>query len=187
MKLVDTFNRTLSIWFAKHGITNLHFVEGEEFCYYPEEKAVQWGMLLNDEQENMFAQFMYEYGLKREVSPFIISLLHEVGHYMTLHQFNEADINLDYAAKQVKADATNGIDITTNYWYWELPTEFAANMWAIEWIENHPVELQELHNLCEEHCDRIFSDTEILVQVMEWRLNMEFGGEYYPLIINEED
>ena len=187
MKLVDTFNRVLSIWFAKHGITNLHFVEGEEFCYYPEEKAVQWGMLLNDEQENMFAQFMYEYGLKREVNPFVISLLHEVGHYMTLHQFGDETVMWDTAQKQIISGSDLPATISTHYHYWELDTEFAANMWAIEWIENHPIEFQELHNLCEEHCNRIFADTEILVQVMEWRLNIEFGGEYYPLTINEED
>lgn len=187
MKLVSNFNRALSIWFARHGISNLEFTEGEDFCYYPETHAVQWGMLLNDEQENMYAQFMYEYGLKREVNPFVISLLHEVGHFMTIHQLGEETVQFDHVAKEIAAGAATEVDINSHYWYWELDTEFAANMWAIEWVRNHPAELQELHNLCEEYCNEIFSNTEIMVQVIEWRLNVEFGGEYYPLTINEED
>lgn len=187
MKLVDSFNRALSMWFAKHGMPNIHFVEGEEFCYYPEWHAVQWGIFMNNEQENMFAQFMYEYGLKENINPFVISLLHEVGHYMTLHQFNEVDVNLDHAAKQVAAGAANGITIDTHYWYWELPTEFAANMWAIEWANTHPTELQELHHFCEERITEMFNKPEIVAQVMGWKLKMELGEEYEPLCIDEED
>ena len=187
MKLVSNFNRALSIWFARHGISNLEFTEGEEFCYYPEAHAVQWGMLLNDEQENMYAQFMYEYGLEREVNPFVISLLHEVGHFMTIHQLGEETVQFDYVAKEIAAGAATEVDINSHYWYWELDTEFAANMWAIEWVKNHPAELQELNDLCEKHCEVIFCNAEIMAQIVMWQLNMEFGGEYYPLTIDEEE
>ena len=187
MKLVDTFNRTLSIWFAKHGISNLEFTEGEDFCYYSEKYVVQWGMLLNDEQENMYAQFMYEYGLECEVNPFVISLLHEVGHFMTLHMIKDEIVVWDALEKHLMAGADTPITINSHYHYWELDTEFAANMWVIEWVKNHPAELQELRNLCEEYCNEIFSNTEVMVQIIEWQLNIEFGGEYYPLTINEED
>lgn len=185
MKLVNNFNRALSIWFAEHGITNLLFVEGEEFCYYPEAHAVQWGMLLNDEQENMYTQFMYEYGLEREVNPFLISLLHEVGHYMTIHRLDSETVLWERVEKHVIANSNLPVTINTLYHYWELSTEFAANMWAIEWINSHPIELLELHKLCEEYCNKIFSNNDILAQIMLWRLNMEFGGKYAPLSIKE--
>lgn len=187
MKLVASFNRALSIWFNNHGISNLHFVEGEDFCYYPETHAVQWGMLLNDEQEKMYAQFMYEYGLKREVNPFVISLLHEVGHYMTIHQLDEDVVMFERVAKQLRAETVEDATYDLHCWYWELETEFSANMWAIEWIENHPAEFEELNRLCEEYGVQIFNNTEIMTQVIMWQLAMQFGEEYYPLTINEEE
>ena len=85
MGLVHDFNKELSLWFNAHGITNLEFVEGEDFCYYHNQHVVQWGMFETPRLDANFRQFFHEYGLEDDdIHIFMLSLLHEVGHYMTL-------------------------------------------------------------------------------------------------------
>ena len=183
MKLISEFNKSLSLWFNAHGITNLEFVEGEDFCYYPSLHTVQWGMLTAEKTDNNFRQFFHEYGARGIDNTFIISLLHEVGHYMTIHYFDQIDLENDAVAKDNRlSDGT----IDTNYWYWELPIEIAANMWAINWMNEHPAETQELYELCAESFEKIMSDEDILEQITDWQTAVE-SGEYEPLYIYEED
>lgn len=183
MGLVSNFNKELSLWFNAHGISNLEFVEGEDFCYYPDEHIVQWGMFDSPNVDNNFQQFFYEYGLNKEYkNPFFISLLHEVAHAMTLPAFSDNEKSGDIIAKQITISEHT---IESNYWYWELPTEFAANIWAINWINNNPILAEELYNICMEYLSKIFEDIEILSQLRDWTEEL-FEGNYSPLCIVEE-
>ncbi len=185
MGLVHAFNKELSLWFNAHNITNLEFVEGEDFCYYHNQHVVQWGMFDTPRVDANFKQFFYEYGLNYDdVHIFFLSLLHEVGHYMTLHHFSNEIYNQDIAAKQSRiSDGT----IDTDYWYWELPTEFAANMWAITWMNENPDLMAELYELCMSHLYDIFNNESILEQLADWKYDMENGEDYYELVIEEDD
>lgn len=185
MGRVHNFNKELSLWFNAHGITNLEFVEGEDFCYYPEEHVVQWGCFDTPNTDNHFQQFFHEYGLEYdEVHNFFLSLLHEVGHYMTLHYFSEEERASNIVAKQSHiSDRT----IETNYWYWELPTEFEANLWAINFMNENPDLVAELYDLCMAHLYEIFNDENIVSQMASWKYDMEHGEEYYELVIEEDD
>lgn len=185
MGRVHNFNKELSLWFNAHGITNLEFVEGEDFCYYHNQHVVQWGMFDTPRVDANFKQFFYEYGLKYDdVHVFFLSLLHEVGHYMTLHQFSDEVRDGDSAAKENRvSDGT----IDTDYWYWELPTEFAANMWAINWMNENPDLMAELYEICMDRLAVIFDDPDIIQQLEDWKDDIASGIEYYELVINEED
>lgn len=185
MGLVHDFNKELSLWFNAHGITNLEFVEGEDFCYYHNQHVVQWGMLQTPRVDANFRQFFYEYGLEYDdVHIFFLSLLHEVGHYMTLHYFSEEAKESDKVAKENRlSDST----IDTDYWYWELPTEFAANMWAINWMNENQELMAELYDFCMERLYAIFSDENILKQIEDWKYDIENGEDYYELMIEEDD
>ena len=183
MKVVHEFNKALSLWFNDHGFSNLEFVEGEDFCYYPSLHTVQWGMFDSEKTDNHFRQFFHEYGMKNDECIFIISLLHEVGHFQTIHFFSNEEFESDFAAKENRiSDGT----IDTDYWYWELPIELAANMWAINWINEHPIEVKELYKLCVDHINQIMNDENVLEQVDDWRAKVK-AGEYESLSIYEED
>lgn len=184
MGVISEFNKELSLWFNAHGITNLEFVEGEEFCYYPNEKVVQYGLLDDPDNDIYFQQFFMEYGIEYTCHTFVLSLLHEVGHYMTLHYFKDEDREQDKAAKESHASDKT---IETNYWYWELPTEFAANMWALEWINNNIEDLRALHELCSKGLDSIYDDADVLQQILDWQAEVIETGERTPLIISEEN
>ena len=185
MGCVHNFNKELSLWFNAHGITNLEFVEGEDFCYYHNQHVVQWGMFETPRLDANFRQFFHEYGLKDDnIHIFMLSLLHEVGHYMTLHYFSDEEINKDTVAKENRlSDRT----IDTDYWYWELPIEFDANMWAINFINKNPDWMISLNRLCQGYLYQIFNDENILEQLADWKYDMENGEDYYELVIEEDD
>ena len=182
MGIVNDFNKELSRWFNKHGVPCLRFVEGEDFCYYHNLHIAQWGCFVQPNVDNYLKQFFYEYGLRADVHIFVISLIHEVGHYMTLHYFEQSKFDADIAAKNIRA-GEHGIE--TNYWYWELPTEFAANMWAIDWMNEHPQEAEELGALCEEWMVKIFDDTDVKERLAQWQDDMK-SGVYVPLCLEDE-
>ena len=172
MGLVKDFNNELALWFNEQGISNLKFVEGEDFCYYQYTHIAQWGVFENSRNDNHFAQFLYEYGLESEVDNFVISLLHEVGHYMTMHYFDKNAWDNDTAAKEnVEGDGSIEVD----YWYWELPLEFAANMWAIDWANSHPDEVEELTRLCFKWLRRIGNDPDIMQEIYDWLEDVKEG------------
>lgn len=186
MGLVGKFNKDLSLWFNTHGIPNLEFVEGEDFCYYPEEHMIQWGFFGNPKTDAHFMQFMYEYGLRHPfaVNVFTMSLLHEIGHYITLHYFNE-EVRASNIAE--KNDHIHDDTIETNYWYWELPTEFAANMWAIEWVNEHPFWAAELTGFCKNRVIEMLDDENILTQLTDYVYDIQHGEGSFPLYIIEEE
>ena len=184
MGIISQFNDALHNWFLNQGI-DVDFVEGEDFCFYTEHNTVQYGLLDDPDTDNHFEQFMYEYGIKYSCHCFILSLLHEVAHQQTLFTyFTEEERKTDKVAKN---NYTGTRSIETNYWYWELPTEFAANMCAINWVNTHIDELRDLHNLCSEWLDKIYDDANIFQQIMDWQDEIMETKEYKPLIIYEEE
>ena len=63
-----------------------------------------------------------------EVSEFIFSILHEVGHCMTWDRF---------LPQQWEELCYKGASIVNIYEYYKLPHEKEANDWAVEYIRNH--------------------------------------------------
>lgn len=96
-----------------------------------------------DWTDKVFNDFLAdEFGM---VNPniFIISLLHEVGHYMTDDEFDEIDDLYLWNAKQdnlAKLNATHDEKElkALEYIYFRLPDEYAATEWAVDFYESHP-------------------------------------------------
>lgn len=188
MGLISDFNTALELWFNAHGVPNLNVVEGEDFCfYYNQQNIIQWGMIQQETIDRQFAQFFDEYGCKTYTeNTFVESLLHEVGHYMTMSNFTQKEWNRDNKAKYKKHKNTDVTGIDLNYWYWELPIEFAANMWAINFLNEHFDWATELTELCYYHMAKIFNDENIMEQLNDW-IDETADGSDEPLVIIEED
>ena len=188
MGLVSDFNTALELWFNAHGIPNLNFVEGETFCFYHQQKnVVQWGFFFDEDTENNFSQFMHEYGCTYNTpNNFVESILHEVGHYLTMPNFTAKEIASDDKAKdkQTRRNKGKSVTIDVNYWYWELPIEFAANLWMINFINAHKDWVIDLYNLCEKHLTAIFNDDDINEQLQDWLADAADGIDE-PLVIIE--
>lgn len=70
---------------------------------------------------------------------FLFSVMHEIGHGMTLDLFD----SYDQAMYKIAADQLEELEQTYDVrkTYWELDIEYAANEWAVNWL-NDPEHLR---------------------------------------------
>ena len=71
---------------------------------------------------------------------FIFSILHEVGHHVTLSTLSEDDLKWEYVIRT--------FGNLTNEEYFNLPSEDLANKWAIDYILNHQQECWDFQRKC---------------------------------------
>lgn len=185
MGLISDFNKALTNWCLEQGFGEINFEPCEEFCYYYKSNTIAWEVITDDEMDNQFRQFLYEYGLNYDIyEPFCMSLLHEIGHLMTIPYFSTDEFEEYEASLKVRPASR---EIENSYWYWELPLEFSANMWAINWANNHMEEFQRLHYLCKYHINKIFNCQYIIDQIQQWMYDVQNGEWVGHIWIEEED
>ena len=136
------FEVELKNWLKKQGFTGLDVVDSDEFLYDIDNHVIYFGVVSTSEGI-WFQQFVYEYGMEYcGIIPEVLAFLHEVGHNQTIDAFDNQDIVMDASAKFI-------LGMNDDYYnrmikYWELPTEFAANMWVIDFVNNHIAAVEEL-------------------------------------------
>lgn len=95
-------------------------VIGNEFAYYYEENLVVVDPFDTDER---FLELARENGLNEEVSNFVISFFHELGHNETM----------DFIEEEYEGDK----NALTMEEYFYLEEEYEATMWAIDFCNNN--------------------------------------------------
>lgn len=104
-------------------------VIGNEFAYYYDESKIVVNPADTDEE---FLALARENGLNKEVSNFVISFFHELGHNETLDFVEEYEG--DKNALTMKE-------------YFYLEEEYEATMWAIDFCNNNMDIVKEIENL----------------------------------------
>ena len=94
-------------------------VIGNEFAYYYEESKIVVNLADTDEE---FLTLARENGLNEEVSNFVISFFHELGHNETIDFVEEYEEDKDALTME-------------EYFY--LEEEYEATMWAIDFCNNN--------------------------------------------------
>lgn len=87
----------------------------------------------------------YGFNLTKE-NVFIMSILHELGHAMTVGNFSEEDWNLEFCLKEQIGEEVIAAEEDDDYdeWFYQnqryflMPTEKAATDWAIEQYRTQP-------------------------------------------------
>lgn len=142
------FETKVKNWLDKNGFNNLDVIDNDEFLYDYENHIIYMGVVSTSEGI-WFQQFAYEYGIKSlEIIPDVLAFLHEIGHSLTIDAFDDQSLTQDSMVKNILA-----MDDNYSYRhmciYWELPTEFAANIWMINFVNNHIEAVQELCDMWE--------------------------------------
>lgn len=102
---------------------------GNEFAYYYKENKIVVNPTDTDET---FLALARENGLNEEVSNFVISFFHELGHNETIDFVEEYEG--DKEALSIEE-------------YFYLEEEFEATMWAIDFCNNHLDIIEEIEHL----------------------------------------
>lgn len=144
------YNNILNFVESKiEGFEKPEIIFGEEFTYGVSSRniAVPEDYIGSLEQQSWWKRFMMkylvmEYGLfLTEKDNYVFSLLHEIGHYITLEGIPADVITHNYN------QAMNKIDFSLNAYdyekaYREINIERMADLWAIDFIETYPEVLE---------------------------------------------
>lgn len=115
---------------------------GTDFAYYHSSSTIEYAFVVSERMDNLFMKNAKRLGLKHNVDTFLLSLLHEVGHNETIDDLDDAIYNYCLDIKEM-LDADCDEDV---YTYLNLFDEKEATLWAIDYINNHTEEIEELWN-----------------------------------------
>ena len=118
--------------------------DDDEFYVYIDERIINVGINPDPEGDELIQQFVFDkFGVAME--PFLIGILHEIGHIMTYTEelLEEGDllyhmIQLNYTPTQFKE---------YSYMYFSIPSEFAATEWAVNYYVTHQEECDEFTDM----------------------------------------
>ena len=136
------FEVEVKSWLDRNGFCELDVVDDDVFMYDIDERLIHFGVVSTSESV-WFEQFEYEYGMEYcGIIPEILAFLHEIGHDCTIKNFTTDERKDDTFAKFI-------LGMNEDYYsrmmqYWELPMEFSANMWVVDFINNHINAVEEL-------------------------------------------
>lgn len=105
-----------------------------DFFFDPEEDRVYFSIVLAERADRLYKQYIKQTFHIDINNIFMISLLHEVGHFYTLFTFSDDRIKADHAMKNLIEEALSMDDSDETYsLYFNLPIEKAATEWAVKY------------------------------------------------------
>ena len=141
------FEENVKNWLEKNGFVDLEVVDDDEFRYDIDNKVIYTGVVSTSEGI-WFEQFESDHGMKiTGIIPEVLAFLHEVGHYCTVDNFGNNDREDDNLNKFFIDMIEDSHDRMIKYW--NLPMEFAANMWVVDFVNNNIDAVKELCDMWE--------------------------------------
>lgn len=122
---------------------NIRVYMGADFAYIPYECSdsnnaeITYTILVSKRMDDMFYDYAKSLGLKVDCGIFILSLLHEVGHHITYDDIDVDTWNYDIDVKATLTDSDEDCQE-----YFRLESEKVATQWAVNFINNHYVEVE---------------------------------------------
>lgn len=113
------------------------FIDVEEdnrFCVDIEREIIYITDSFTEEEDKIWSAF-----LKKEFNinydPYIMSVLHEIGHIKTYTEDLNAERNLIYFLLQMKYEEDNFEEFNNEYF--KIPMEYNATKWAVKFYRNN--------------------------------------------------
>ena len=140
---VKKMNKRFRKLFRKATNLDIPIKLSSDFFYFPKKKKITYTILLGDRADRNFRGFIknfFGYEIDSEFEIFVLSVLHEIGHYSTYDFISEGDKQL---SKEEAVKITNLLreDPQNDEIYsrhFALPLEIIATTWAINFIEENP-------------------------------------------------
>ena len=139
---VSQVNRLVKNFCEEFG--NVKVARDSEFAYYYFEDKITYTLNFthNGEKVKAFKEHIYttyNIDLDDEKDFFLFSLLHEIGHYMTMDTMEQEDLIVEVAIRKLLQEK---VEMEDNI-YFKLPSEVLANDWAADYFMEHYEEVRE--------------------------------------------
>lgn len=123
---------------------------GAEFAYYFNDEHIEFQMTCDDWTDKVFDEFLLEYFGFVNPYPFVISILHEIGHHITFENLTENEMYLsDWVKERIPERLQKAKDIDDKkqieFEYFTLPDEIAATTWAIDYFRQNRKECDKIY------------------------------------------
>lgn len=127
-----TLDKHIAKYCKKFGIENV-FCD-KEFAYYSEKEAISYTIFCYTTDETFINAVNEKYNVDITNFSFIFSLLHEIGHHMTIDELTEEDMENEIFARSIipLLDDSERMEA-----YMNLTAEDLATSWAIDYIDSH--------------------------------------------------
>lgn len=134
----DTLERNITKFVRKFGVKRAYCTQ--EFAYYDNFEVITFTFTRYEDDIDLINYIEKTYEVE-DLEPwyFIYSILHEIGHHMTLNQLTEEEYEEENIYRQL---------ITDNEAYFNLKAERLANDWAINYLSEHFEDCWKLQRKC---------------------------------------
>lgn len=145
LKGKDKLNKAISKELKPFGISSANL--SDEYAYYFEDESVTF-KLTSAVEDRWFNEFVTErFNYICDV-PFVLSLLHEIGHHKANDEIEGAIYDFCIAEKEritKKMQTANADQSKVLEWqYFNLPDEIMATQWAVNYAKKHPKKIQKM-------------------------------------------
>ena len=154
-KLNETVTKQLKPFGIKKAVC------ANEYAYYFDKDMVTFKLTENTFEDKLFKKFIEKrFGYKVKY-PFIISLLHEVGHSVNNEEIVDSLYEFCIAEKKrieeemQTADAKRSKEL--EYEYFNLPDEIMATAWAVDFAKNNPKKVEKMWKKCEKGFHKFYA------------------------------
>lgn len=121
-----------------------------EFCIV--DNKLFYSLFVEEEVDKDWVRWLKDtYGDRYDddFSTFVLTFLHEVGHYFTLEDYDEEDYHKKVENFVIDYDTDTREEIVEKRrGYWDLEVEKAATDWAINFYNNHKEEMKNFYKDC---------------------------------------
>lgn len=148
LKGVNKLNKFITNMVRLYICNDIECVFNTEFCIV--ENKLYYSLFVDEDTDKHWVDWIHDtYKDFDNFSTFVLTFLHEIGHYHTIHNFDWEAADVEKANLVVDLDAdTEEEMIAKRRAYWELPIEKAATDWAVNFYKSHRVEMKNFYKDC---------------------------------------
>jgi hypothetical protein len=147
VKFTTATTKVIREWLKARGINTsarLFPNASAELEYDAENNYIRVPGLYDGCLDDIFIAWLKAHGLKDNFGVIALSILHEVGHAVTCKYFTDEEWLECATIKEILYKKEDATDEEMGNLYWNVPDEYAANMWLIMFANNFPTRVKEL-------------------------------------------
>lgn len=146
LKGMKKLNKTISAELKPFGISKA--VCSDEYSYNFVDESVNFKLTENEIEDRWFTEFIKERFNYNVRYPFVMSLLHEIGHHKANDEITDAI--QDFCENEKERITAEMFNADSEYskkleWqYFNLPDEIMATQWAVTYAIKHPKKIKKM-------------------------------------------
>ena len=137
------FRDGIQNWLQKYNMPKINLDFSQDFAFDFKSDTLYIGVEAFEDVDEYFNEYLEKHGFEWENVPApVLAFLHELGHANTIHDFNDSQIVFFDFCKQLANQQDD--EKEAMFAYWDVPDEYAANRWLIDFSEENIDAMMEL-------------------------------------------